>query len=64
MTADRLRPRSRRLWLVRWVEVSGRNVRHRYYTRHHDASRFLDTLQDHGRDAELYLTRVEWEAER
>lgn len=62
--AVRLKPRARRLWVVRWIEAGGRNVKHRYYAREHDADRFLASLHAGGWTADIYLTRCEWTAYR
>jgi hypothetical protein len=56
-----LRPRTPRLWIVRWVREDGSETRHRIYMTRHAATRFLRALLADGREAAMFSTPVEWE---
>jgi len=55
-----LKPRTRRVWIVRWVRADGHETRHRVYLTRHHAARFHDVLLDGGRDAAMFTTDVDW----
>lgn len=42
------------------VREDGRDVRHKHFTREHDARTFLKRLQDYGKDAALFTTSTDW----
>ena len=56
-----LTPSRGSLYVVRWIRADGRNAKHRYFRRRHDAHAFLTRLRDGGWTAELYRTNTEWE---
>jgi len=58
-----LKPRARRLWIVRWVRKHGTETRHRVYLQRFSAQRFLAALLDDGRDAAMFSTPATWQEE-
>lgn len=56
-----LKPRARRLWIVRWVREDGTETRHRVYLQRFSAQRFLTALVEDGRDAAMFSTSATWE---
>lgn len=61
MHNDRYAPITDHLWIVRWVRLDGRDVKHRYYTRLQDAEAFACKLRGANRIARVYVTTTEWE---
>ncbi len=59
--SSRLTPSAGALYVVRWVRLDGRDVRHRYYRRHRDAHAFAAKLASVGREARIYRTNVTWQ---
>ncbi len=60
MTAPRIAPAPGPLYVVRWIRLDGRDVKHRYFRRRHDARAFQAKLRAAGRDARLYQTPTTW----
>lgn len=61
---DRLTPRNGTLYIVRWIRDDGRDVKHKYFTRRHDAEQFANKLVDHGKDTDdvaIFTTTTTWE---
>lgn len=58
---DRMTPVDGALYVVRWVRLDGRDVRHRYYRRLIDAKGFQAKLDGVERDARIYLTTTKWQ---
>ena len=56
----RLYPRSTRLWTVRWIREDGRNAKHKRFSRQSDAEAFHRKLREHGKEAAIFTTPVEW----
>jgi hypothetical protein len=63
MTAPQIAPISGPLFVVRWIRLDGRDVRHRYYRRLHDAKTFATKLRDAGREARIYRTTTRKQTE-
>ncbi len=61
MKAPRIAPTPGPLFVVRWIRLDGRDARHRYYRRRHDAEAFATKLSTAGRDARLYRTTTAWQ---
>lgn len=57
-----LKPRGRRVWIVRWVRADGRETVHKIYMRRHPAERFCRRLKRSGREAEIFTSAVDWSA--
>jgi hypothetical protein len=55
-----LTPTDGPLYVVRWLRLDGRNAKHRYFRREHDARRFLDRLVNGGWTARLYVSETTW----
>lgn len=60
MPTNRLTPTSPQLYVVRWLREDGRDVKHKHFTREHDARAFLHRLQAFGKEAALFTTRTDW----
>ncbi len=61
MSASRVAPTVGPLYVVRWIRLDGRDVRHRYYRRQHDAKAFQAKLRAAGREARIYRTPTTWQ---
>lgn len=62
-TDPRLQPRNGQLYIVRWIREGARaDVKHRHFTREHDARQFLDKLHKFGKTAAIFTTRTQWDA--
>ncbi|MDP9820406.1 hypothetical protein [Nocardioides massiliensis] len=58
----RLTPRDGKLYTVRWIRQGNRpDVRHKHFTRGHDAHQYADKLRRFGKDAEVYVTDTRWQ---
>lgn len=57
-------PKNGTLYVVRWVRLDGRVIKHRHFTRQHDAQQFLDKVRAAGRQAAMYRSRTDWEQVR
>lgn len=62
MPTNRLAPTSTQLYVVRWIRDDGRDVKHKHFTREHDARAFLDKLHGYGKEAALFATPAKWRA--
>lgn len=59
----RLTPRATALYVVRWIRADGRDVKHRYFAREHDARGCASKLARHGRAPQIFRAPVgDWEA--
>lgn len=56
----RLVPVSGPIWVVRWVRLDGRDVRHRYFRRRGDAEALQRKFRAVGREARVYETTTKW----
>ena len=61
MSANRLTPNDGPLYVVRWIRDDGRDVKHRYFRRESDATRFLAKLRAVGKPSALYAAPATWE---
>lgn len=61
MPTDRLTPTSPQLYIVRWIRDDGRDVKHKHFTREHDARAFLAKLHRFEKTAALFTTRTDWQ---
>lgn len=59
-TPPRLAPSDGPLYVVRWIRLDGRDARHRYFRRRHDAEAFQQKLVATGRDTRLFQTSTAW----
>ncbi|MQY04127.1 hypothetical protein [Actinomadura macrotermitis] len=50
----RLTPRAKRIYVVRWIGAGRGDVKHRHFTRHHDAQRYAAKLRGYGKDPAIY----------
>lgn len=57
---DQLRPRAGTLYVVRWIRLDGRNIKHKYFRRPADAHDFLNKLHQGGWTAELFVSSTAW----
>lgn len=60
MSADdpRLTPRTAELFAVRWIREDGRDVKHRLFTRHHNAVAYAKKIAGYGKAAEVFRAPV------
>ncbi len=58
---QRIAPVDGALYVVRWVRLDGRVVKHRYFRRRHDAKAFQLKLHKVSREARLYKTAATWQ---
>lgn len=63
MTSPQIRPAAGALYVVRWVRLDGRDAKHHYYRRLHDAQSFKARLVAAGREARIFRTQTRWEEE-
>jgi len=59
--SGRLHPRDGRVYVVRWVRTDGRDVKHRFYLRRHDALARAERLRRWGKDVAVYESPVAWQ---
>lgn len=64
MTSARLRPTTRSVFVVRWIRTDGRDVKHRYFSRRHDAETYAAKLRSYGKDPAVFRAATEWEQQR
>jgi hypothetical protein len=57
---DRLRPRARQLFAVRWISANVQQVKHRYFVRRCDADAWADRLRAYGKDVQAFETTTRW----
>jgi hypothetical protein len=58
---DRLAPRASAVYVVRFVRQDGRDVKHRYFARRHDAQVYADKITGYGKRPHIFTATVsEW----
>lgn len=58
----RLIPQEGELFVVRWLRQDGRDVRHKYFRRRHDAQAFAARLDRFGKTYAIFSTWARWSA--